>query len=75
MKVKEKMMQQKGERSMLLLIMILVFAIGIFMYVTLVVGYFALTVIFLILKLIVNVISDYLSMRRTKDIQKDRIRH
>ncbi|CAK1229434.1 unnamed protein product [Fructobacillus cardui] len=59
---------------MLLPIMILVFAIGIFMYVTLVVGYFALTVIFLILKLIVNVISDHLSMRRTKGSQKNRQR-
>lgn len=59
---------------MLLPIMTQVFAIGIFMYVTLVVGYFALTVIFLILKLIVNVISDHLSMRQTKNIQKDRIR-
>lgn len=66
MKVKEKMMQQEGEWSMLLPIMILVFAIGIFVYVMLLVGYVAYKIIFLILKLIVNVISDHLSMRRTK---------
>ncbi|CAK1245421.1 unnamed protein product [Fructobacillus evanidus] len=51
---------------MLLPIMILVFAIGIFVYVMLLVGYVAYKIIFLILKLIVNVISDHLSMRRTK---------
>ncbi|CAK1234010.1 unnamed protein product [Fructobacillus tropaeoli] len=51
---------------MLLPIMILVFAIGIFVYVMLLVGYVAYKIIFLILKLIVNVISNHLPLRRTK---------
>ncbi|CAK1222277.1 unnamed protein product [Fructobacillus cardui] len=51
---------------MLLPIMILVFAIGIFVYLMLLVGYVAYKIIFLILKLVSNVIRNHLLMRRTR---------
>ncbi|KMK52662.1 hypothetical protein FEFB_16130 [Fructobacillus sp. EFB-N1] len=44
---------------MLLPIMILVFAIGIFVYLMLLVGYVAYKIIFLILKLVANVIRNH----------------